>query len=496
MADTTSEFAWVSLRPDIKDFNISRAERRVIRRQAMSAVSRTWRREGGPNRVNMGQYPIFIQSSSPVSTQKGVVALKTVVSHSPSPNRPSLNIRPATPNRSTIPASVPYSGLERLTAISGINLLNLSTLTVTHVGQTVSEFFNQNPSQLVSLLRQRKVSYLSHIPARFGHSKFLDYALYALISKVREILNPSNLDCRTSALWEYGRALQALQAVIEDPLRRTEPDVLCATELLSLIEVLSLSKENAWAQHVLGASQLLRERGPKGFRTDYEKDLFVSLVAPIMCEAIRTNEQCFLQQQPWQEALDASTIPADKLTSDRGSAVISLRKLAVHLPGLFKNATTMMCHPDDFSGKEVQRLIARVRNLRQEFLQYHAELEDQIRDSRDFSQTPPNSDLMYEMLGTSLVSLAMANRLLSALGDFQAEQLEHDALLYSAEVVRLEEDMISTGGWASFYLTQKVSIAASIRKTAAIWKIAPGKMIEKWRFDRWCSAMQRQICCN
>lgn len=47
-------------------------------------------------------------------------------------------------------------------------------------------------------------------------------------------------------------------------------------------QVLELSDESAWAHHISGASQLLQLRGPKMVQTDYEADLVVSLIGPIV----------------------------------------------------------------------------------------------------------------------------------------------------------------------------------------------------------------------
>jgi hypothetical protein len=102
-------------------------------------------------------------------------------------------------------------------------------------------------------------------------------------------------------------------------------------------------------------------------------------------------------------------------------------------------------------------------------------------------------DMFYELLGTNLTTLTMACRLLSAIGDDRGEALEHDAHLYASEVRKLERGLISTQGWANFYLDQKAAKVAAIPDTAKIWEVVPGKTIEKWRFDTWRRALHGQV---
>jgi hypothetical protein len=154
----------------------------------------------------------------------------------------------------------------------------------------------------------------------------------------------------------------------------------------------------------------------------------------------------------------------------------------------------VICHARGKPSQEFQSLIGDVRNFRLDMLQYYAQIVKLRLELGLLSYLPKNIDLVYELLGTTLMALPSANRLLTALGDVQEPFLEADNLLYVAEMYRLEADLLSSNGWVNFHLYQKMSIAASITETTTIWKIAPGEMIEKWRFDRWCRAMQRQNC--
>jgi hypothetical protein len=212
-------------------------------------------------------------------------------------------------------------------------------------------------------------------------------------------------------------------------------------------------------------------------------------------EAIRKNEASFLQQQCWQEVLDSTAVPGGHMISNRGRITVSSQKLMASLPGLFQSVCSVVCHDRNSSGQRVQLLIMEIRNFREQMLQYRTYVTDQLAGLKVVPLQPAvYLDLAYELLGTSLSALAMANRLLSALGDSEGKFLEKNAILYATEVERLEADMISANGGASFYFSQKAIIAASVHRTVAIWNSEPGKIIETWRFNSWCKAMQKETC--
>ena len=164
------------------------------------------------------------------------------------------------------------------------------------------------------------------------------------------------------------------------------------------------------------------------------------------------------------------------------------------LPGLFQRTCSVVCHDRESIGPRTQLLIMQIRDFREQMLQYYGHLTDLLPEPGVAPEVSADVSLVYELLGTSLSALAMASRLLTALGDPQQELLEKDAISYATEVGMLEAGVISADGWASFYLSQKAVVAASVHRTAAIWTPGQEKIIEKWKFDRWCKTMRRETC--
>lgn len=163
-----------------------------------------------------------------------------------------------------------------------------------------------------------------------------------------------------------------------------------------------------------------------------------------------------------------------------------------HLPRLFTSVSSFVTCPTSFSQQEHELLLLKLNNFRKDILKHYSRLQIVIPNLTVLSQLSRKSSLLYELFGTSLGALAMVNRLLGALGDPQFQLLETDAVFYASEIVRLERAVISANGWASFVLNQKANVASSIPTTTEVWICAMSKVIEKWRFDSWLSAMQRQ----
>ena len=162
------------------------------------------------------------------------------------------------------------------------------------------------------------------------------------------------------------------------------------------------------------------------------------------------------------------------------------------IPGLFKQASLVICHPDSAGKEDVERIMLQTQAFRSEMLQCRTRIENVFPTAL---KSRNERDLVYELLATCLVALAMANRLLTALGSPEGPSLEKEVLVDAAGVIKLESDMISTSGWAGYYLNQKATVASGFLSSSGTMENKPGHIIETWRFHEWCRAMQRDCCC-
>jgi hypothetical protein len=134
---------------------------------------------------------------------------------------------------------MPLSGLDRLVAEIGLNVLDLWALTTVHIGPEATTFLTKNPSRLVDLVSSQKPSYLIHAATRYGSSHCLDDAVRCVATKARRVLVGSGKGGRAIELKLYGKALRSLQSAIDLGEGWRNPDVLCAIQILSLYEVCS-----------------------------------------------------------------------------------------------------------------------------------------------------------------------------------------------------------------------------------------------------------------
>lgn len=146
-----------------------------------------------------------------------------------------------------------------------------------------SSLLHEQRTFLGSLLQQQPSSFLNHLPGRYGCNPQLDDAINCLAARVGSIFGFPTRPATVAAL--YGKALHSLQIAVADTTLMLNPDVYCATRLLTLYEVspLSLSlliinsvqlvsrpEDNHWVLHGRGGLDLIKHRGPSNHTTEFD----------------------------------------------------------------------------------------------------------------------------------------------------------------------------------------------------------------------------------
>ena len=122
-----------------------------------------------------------------------------------------------------------------------VDLTDLTILTNFNINNSAMPVLTSNPSQLAALLGHKAWSFLDFVPSRYGFSECLTTATDCLLAKAHAVLTTqSTATSRANCNQLYGRALRALQDALTDDRSCLGPDVLCATQLLSLHEVFEL----------------------------------------------------------------------------------------------------------------------------------------------------------------------------------------------------------------------------------------------------------------
>lgn len=167
--------------------------------------------------------------------------------------------------------------------------------------------------------------------------------------------------------------------------------------------------------------------------------------------------------------MKSSIIAGSDPFSTHSREAVSLRMLMTYLPGLFTDVSSIVYHGNDCHGHAIALLVRAIQQFRAGMLLSYNSMKAHLPGSGAAVSGSVDMDVAYELLATSVAAIAVADRLLTALGDVAVDLLEKDALFYAEEVLKMEADLVDINGWASYYLRQKASIAASILKTTSIW---------------------------
>lgn len=131
--------------------------------------------------------------------------------------------------------------------------------------------------------------FIQEVPSRIGHNAALDAAAAVLVSAHTSLVNKkSSTEIVNPHL--YLRAIKTLQACLDDPQQGMSANTLCASVLLSLVEVSTSQQEaafflltnqalagprigNRYLAHVGGAGRLMELQGPEQFQDTFAKEI-------------------------------------------------------------------------------------------------------------------------------------------------------------------------------------------------------------------------------
>jgi hypothetical protein len=234
MADSSApaSFEWVHSTTAILNEDVEVRTR--IRKQAMKRAAAERRKRGNYGQHNLLQYEVFQTAQSDLIDK----AFMTSAHPTGKVSQHNHNLAIVSRNKSSsIPASISQGGYELKSTENGFNILDLSVLTSADIGRASGQLFRKDSSQLLLLLRHRQSSYFTHVPARYGHSACLTDAINCVLSRMRQIISQAGDRLESTVMLSYTKALRSLQTALDSPIQRFDPEVLCATEILSIYEV-------------------------------------------------------------------------------------------------------------------------------------------------------------------------------------------------------------------------------------------------------------------
>ena len=227
--------------------------RQIIRKQAMAQTAAARRSKGRYGKTNVGQFPPSTEEQHQYSFSAHASNPNATECTSKTSNFKDVKIKDRSQGlisdrevkRSSarslpnwgIPVSLSGISYECMRIQHDFDLLDISALASMHTGRVTAHILSREPSRLADILRCRQWSYFSFLPSRLGHTTCLDDAAHCVAAKVRHRLSSPFCPPNPSIISLYSRALASLQTALNDPKRFLQPDVLCATELLAVYEV-------------------------------------------------------------------------------------------------------------------------------------------------------------------------------------------------------------------------------------------------------------------
>ncbi|KAL9096077.1 MAG: hypothetical protein Q9165_001599 [Trypethelium subeluteriae] len=403
---------------------------------------------------------------------------------------------PSTP----IPASLSSTGYQLLKVEYGVDLGRLASLAEVHFGRATCRILSQQPSILKLICSDNTLSYLRYVPALYDHCVLIQAVTRCTLARMQQCLSPNPTARSASVLNHYGKALQRLQQALNEPACLYEPIVLCATQILALFELLNFSENGAWIRHAAGAARLIELRGTQGYRTEFEKSLFMAQAGPIFSESLLNNEACFLERPEWQVVVKSMAVKGEQFGS-RSELSISLWMMKYRIPGFMRRMTELVCSGKHVDPSDAERLLQEARDLRKRFQEwrftYDCIMENQTRQTMHACEY----NKARSLLAVCVTDLVLLARVIFALDPVDSSEMEDEAQAMAGLIVALEQEAASISVTAALFMTQKLAVAQAVMATELDWRgvrwqqIGNGrrkKIIDRQVFERWCALLGRK----
>ncbi len=399
------------------------------------------------------------------------------------------------PRQEWIPASPSSTGFEAVRIAFDFDPTSLSCLTDIHVGRATARPLRDKPDRLREILRCKRWSYYEYLPSRFGQSRCLDDAIRCIAARVRQWFNNSAGPNR-SALELYSKAVESLQAALNDPVLCHHPNVLCATEVLSLFELLdsgwNMLSDNPYTK---GAASLIEFRGPQGYQSDFEKSLLHAQWGAIYTEAIQNSASCFLDEPAWQATLQSILLEKSSCIP-YADAYGPIWTCVGAMPNLFRSVRSLVCSTHEPPHAVRETFLSRAYDLRCLIMDVGTKYSltfnkmDGLETYSFVLSDEAECTERYEILGALASILMEVERYIVALNPSLAVPMEKHAQRLAIQILDLQRVSSKCHPRAVLYLSYAALAARAVLLTASEWRHetlyrAPSSVIAKPVLERW-----------
>ncbi|KAK4506487.1 hypothetical protein PRZ48_000219 [Zasmidium cellare] len=486
------------------------AVRTLIRKQAMKDVGLARRKRGNYGRVNMRQPVVVVEEEETNDRIEPTVAdtssksstSSTSGSDSPRTNKPpsentagtewsdqssnQLLLTRRTSNElhdwsQLLPSLSCDTAYERTRAKFCVDIPQLSILTNWSVSRSAIPLLSADPLRLFTLMEEHTWSFLEYIPQMYDSNKCLAAATDCVLAKASEVLTPYPASPgQTMKL--YAKALRMLQDSISDPCASTSAEVLAATQLMALHELLDTTRIAAWQSHIKGSMRLVRHRDTSRFKSEFEKALFAGHIGAVTSECLINDEPCYLDQPEWLELYESIAQDTNDLT-DRSPLVINSRKLMIKMPRLWYDVGRTVEGDDLFNDDILSELGDRLHAAHQEFMDWLEEYKSYCVASSLRTPLPSEVGLRRQVFGETVECLVLVKRMLAIVCDNERIRLESEVQALARLIIDLQQQQSHRHSW--LFTGHEVGVAHTAMVTREVFE-------EDLRGESW--EVQRLAC--
>ncbi|CAK1364660.1 hypothetical protein CB0940_08321 [Cercospora beticola] len=304
-----------------------------------------------------------------------------------------------------------------------VDLDNVLKVAAFHIRRKAAQLLESEPERALDALRCRQWCSVPATMASLGRSPYLDGAIACVVSKVQQVVSGAPSEQRI--LICYTDALHLLRAAVQDSATHERVDMLAASQLLAVYEMLDSPTSSAWARHIAGVAAMskLQATRKNGILTSEQ-------AAPMFVEALLNDDDGFFESKQWKALLQILTNKQSLNPQSTGETLSCFRSLRI-LFADWKSATRISL------GWEVRfNLLAQAHELRAHFKNVVFRNEHRFMTRQQISKG-------CDVLGLCLVSIMMLDRLILTLrqtSTWQGHNLEIDTQELCTQVIRHELD--------------------------------------------------------
>lgn len=309
-----------------------------------------------------------------------------------------------------------------------LDLDNVLKVAAFHIRRKAAQLLDNRPDRTLDALRCRQWGAVSAKLASLGQSPYLDGAIACVVSKVQQVVSGAASEERVLVC--YSDALHLLRAAVQDPAVHDRLDMLAASQLLAVYEMLDSPDSSSWSRHIAGVAAMAKLQG----RQHRNSEITTEQAAPMFVEALLSEDDSYFESKQWKALLQILTIKQSLNPEATGETLSCFRALRT----LF--ATCKVATRDELKWTVRFDMLAKAHELR-------AHLKNVVVRSEHRFLTRQQTSKGCDVLGLCLVSIMMLDRLILTLRQtttWQGHNLEVDTQELCTQVIRHELNTAET----------------------------------------------------